>query len=43
LSQHLRYANEKSFLLNTKIIVGVAVAAVAIIIGFAVFSSGKNW
>ena len=38
MSQHLRYANEKSFLLNPKIIVGVVVAAVAIIIGFAVFS-----
>ena len=38
MSQHLRYANEKSFSLNSKIIVGGAVVAFAIIIGILGFS-----
>ena len=38
MSQHLRYVNKKSYLLNSKIFVGGIVAAFAIIIGIVVFS-----
>ena len=38
MSQHLRYVNKKSYLLNSKIFVGGVIAAFAIIIGILVFS-----
>ena len=38
MSQHLRYVNEKSFLVNPKILVGGVVAAFAIVIGVIGFS-----